>query len=298
MAETLTIAKCLHAAPQLAAVSDSPRLDIEILLAHILDKPRTYLSTWPEKALSTAQAQLFETFFQRRLNGEPIAHIVGLREFWSLPFFVDNTTLIPRPDTELLVEAALNIFAKDAPQQARSLLDLGTGTGAILLALAHEKQYWQCVGVDKSPAAVALAEKNRMHLQLTNAHILHSDWFARIASNRFDIIVSNPPYVDPADPHLQQGDVRFEPRTALVAENNGLADIEQITQQAPDYLLRGGWLLIEHGYDQGEPVRELFERKGFEQVQTLRDFGDNERVTLGQYLFPEQRPAKVIRDDE
>lgn len=282
MTETLTIADCLHAAPQLAAVSDSPRLDVEIFLAHILEKSRTYLFTWPEKTLTTAQAQSFETCFQRRLQGEPVAHIVGQREFWSLSFFVDNTTLIPRPDTELLVESALIIFSEDAPEQPRAVLDLGTGTGAILLALAHEKKHWNCVGVDKSPAAVALAEKNRVYLQVANAGILQSDWFASLGSNRFDIIVSNPPYIDPADPHLQQGDVRFEPATALVAGNNGLADIEWIAQHSPNYLLPDGWLLIEHGYDQGDAVRELFAGYGFAQVKTLRDFGDNERVTLGQ----------------
>src|SRR5690606_35975965 len=184
------------------------------------------------------------------------------------------------PDTELLVETALNIFTEDTPEQARSLLDLGTGTGAILLALAHEKKHWNCVGVDKSPTAVALAEKNRTHLQLANARILQSDWFASVDSSRFDIIVSNPPYIDPTDPHLQQGDVRFEPRAALVAENNGLADIEWIAQHSLNYLLPDGWLLIEHGYDQGEAVRKLFECYGFAQVKTLRDFGDNERVTL------------------
>lgn len=290
MTDMLTIAGCLQAAPQLAAVSDSPRLDVEILLGHILEKPRTYLFTWPEKALTAAQAQLFEISFQRRLNGEPVAHIIGQREFWSLPFFVDNTTLIPRPDTELLVEAALNLFVEDAPEQTRNLLDLGTGTGAILLALAHEKKHWQCVGVDKSAAAVALAEKNRTHLQLANACIQQSDWFASLGSDRFDVIVSNPPYIDPADPHLQQGDVRFEPLSALIAENHGLADIEWIAQQASNYLLPQGWLLVEHGYNQGEAVRNLFERYGYVQVKTLRDFGDNERVTLGQIALEANHP--------
>ena len=292
MTETLTIAGCLQAAPQLAAVSDSPRLDVEILLAHILEKSRTYLFTWPEKKLLPAQAKLFQEYFQRRLSGEPVAHIIGQREFWSLPFFVDNTTLIPRPDTELLVEATLNLFAEDAPEQTRKLLDLGTGTGAILLALAHEKKHWQCVGVDKSPAAVALAEKNRAHLQLANACIQQSDWFASLAYNRFDIIVSNPPYIDPADPHLQQGDVRFEPRSALVAENKGLADIEWIAQQAPHYLLSEGWLLVEHGYNQGAAVRDVFEYCGYVQVKTLRDYGDNERVTLGQVAIAHQHPGE------
>lgn len=282
---SLTIANCLQQFPQLADVSDSPRLDIEILLTHILQKNRTYLFTWPEQELTAEQTQIFNEFFARRLIGEPVAHIIGLREFWSLPLMVNNSTLIPRPDTELLVEATLGLFAEDDVNQTLRLLDLGTGTGAIVLALAHEKKSWQCVGVDKELAAVELAEKNRVQLNLANVKIHQSDWFAALASEApFDIIVSNPPYINPNDKHLSEGDVRFEPLSALIADNNGLADLEYIIAHAPQYLTESGWLLVEHGYDQGSAVRELFSVNHFDQVNTFRDFGGNERVTVGKKI--------------
>src|SRR4051812_20215987 len=251
-----TIANCLKQFSQLAGVSDSPRLDIEIFLTHILQKNRTYLFTWPDQELSAKQAQTFNEFFVRRLTGEPVAHIIGQREFWSLPIMVNNSTLIPRPDSELLVEATLGLFSEDETSQSRRLLDLGTGTGAIVLAIAHEKKSWRCVGVDRELAAVELAEKNRVYLDLQNVKIQQSDWFSALANETaFDVIVSNPPYIDPNDEHLSEGDVRFEPLSALVADNKGLADLEFIIAQAPHYLMSSGWLLVEHGYDQGEAVR-------------------------------------------
>lgn len=281
MSESLTIAVCLRLAQQLAAVSESPRLDIEILLAHILQKDRTFLFTWPETALTREQEDQFTAAFERRQGGEPVAHIIGQREFWSLPLFVNNTTLIPRPDTELLVETILNLFASDMHNQPRQVLDLGTGTGAIVLALAHEKKHWHCLGVDNQPDAVQLAQRNRDHLQLHNVTIRQSDWFTAVDQTDFDVIVSNPPYIAADDPHLQQGDVRFEPLSALVADNQGFRDIENIVQQAKHYLLPNGWLLIEHGYQQGLAVRRLFEQSGYAAIQTLSDLGGNERVTLG-----------------
>lgn len=278
----ITIANCLQKFPQLADVSDSPRLDIEIFLTYILQKNRTYLFTWPEQELTDEQTKVFNEFFARRLTGEPVAHIIGQREFWSLSLKVNNSTLIPRPDTELLVEATLGLFAEDEENKPRRLLDLGTGTGAIALALAHEKKIWQCVGVDKELAAIELAEKNRVQLNLHNVKIHQSDWFSALANEaRFDVILSNPPYIDPDDEHLREGDVRFEPLSALVAGNKGLADLELIIAQAPNYLTQNGWLLVEHGYDQGSAVRDLFTANHFDQVNTFRDFGGNERVTIG-----------------
>ena len=280
-----TIANCLQQFRQLADVSDSPRLDIEILLTHILQKNRTYLFTWPEKELTIEQTQTFHELFSRRLIGEPVAHIIGQREFWSLRLMVNNSTLIPRPDTELLVEAVLGLFADDPNNPSRRLLDLGTGTGAIVLALAHEKKLWRCVGVDKELAAVELAEKNRVQLKLHNVKIQQSDWFSALASETpFDIIVSNPPYIDPTDEHLKEGDVRFEPLSALIADNHGLADLEFIIAHAPQYLTSNGWLLVEHGHDQGAVVRDLFAGNHFDQVNTFRDFGGNERVTVGKKI--------------
>ena len=281
MSEAFTIASCIRMANQLAKVSDSPRLDVEILLAHVLQKDRTFLFTWPESALTVEQEDNFIALFDRRLRGEPVAHIIGQREFWSLPLFVNNTTLIPRPDTELVVETVLNLFASDMHNQPRHVLDLGTGTGAIVLALAHEKKYWHCVGVDNQPEAVLLAQKNCQHLHIQNVEIRQSDWFSAIEETDFDVIVSNPPYIAADDPHLQQGDVRFEPVSALVADNQGLRDIENIVQQARHYMRPNGWLLIEHGYQQGQTVRQLFEQSGYVAITTLRDLSDNERVTMG-----------------
>jgi release factor glutamine methyltransferase len=278
---SITVAQCLQRAGELESISDSARLDIELLLCHILQKNRTWLFTWPDKTLSPEQRELFNVFFQRRKSGEPIAHIIGRREFWSLPLAVNNSTLIPRPDTELLVETVLELFAQDESLHARQCLDLGTGTGAIVLALASEKSNWQLLGVDRSGGAVALAELNRQQLGFNHVAIAQSDWFAQIAEKKFDVIVSNPPYIDPQDPHLEQGDVRFEPRSALIADNHGLADIELIIRESTHYLASNGWLLLEHGYDQGEVVRGLLVQNGFEQVETRRDLGGNERVTLG-----------------
>lgn len=276
-----SITQCLQMSSELDAISDSARLDIELILCHILQKNRTWIFTWPDKTLTPDQQKIFDDFFQRRKNGEPVAHIIGQREFWSLTLSVNNSTLIPRPDTELLVETALELFASDSPAQQRNCLDLGTGTGAIVLALASEKPNWHLLGVDQSSTAVELAEKNRVAFGFGHVEILQSDWFSKIAAQEFDVIVSNPPYIDPQDPHLSQGDVRFEPHSALVADNHGLADIEWIVRESWDYLRSDGWLLLEHGYDQGDAVRTLLSRRGFVAVGTRRDFGGNERVSLG-----------------
>jgi release factor glutamine methyltransferase len=277
-----SIAYCLQQSSQLLWVSDTPRLDVEVILAHVLKKDRTYLFAYPEKMLDESQATLFASLFALRMSGQPIAHILGVREFWSLELAVNNSTLIPRPDTELLVETALHLFINDDAQTPRRLLDLGTGSGAIALALAHEKKSWVCVAVDKEMAAVALAERNRLQLKLNNVKVQLSDWFSALQNELpFDVIVSNPPYIDCADPHLTQGDLRFEPRSALVAANNGLADLAFIIAEADKSLAPGGWLLVEHGHHQGAAVRELFQQKYFKDIKTLRDLGGNERVTLG-----------------
>lgn len=271
------IAECLQRAGELADVSDSARLDVEVMLAHCLGKSRTWLYTWSDRELTAEELVRFESMLTRRLRGEPVAYIIGEREFWSLPLAVAPSTLIPRPDTERLVELTL---ALALPMQAR-VLDLGTGTGAIALALASERPDWQLLAVDMSAAAVALAETNRNRCQLSNVSVRQSNWFAAVTETGFAAIVSNPPYIDAADPHLGQGDVRFEPHTALIAADHGLADIRQIATESVGRLAVGGWLLVEHGYQQGEAVREIFRGAGFSQVRTERDYGDNERVTMG-----------------
>ena len=258
---------------------DSPtaRLDVELLLAAALGKNRSFLRTWPERIVGTEAAARFAGYLQRRRQGEPVAYILGQQGFWSLDLEVAPHTLIPRPDTELLVELALRCL----PQQQARVLDLGTGTGAIALALGRERTGWQVMAVDRVAEAVALAERNRARLGLGNVQVRESHWFSALQGQRFDLILSNPPYIRSHDPHLSEGDVRFEPASALVSGIDGLDDIRHIVAHAPEYLNTGGWLLLEHGYDQAAQVRALLEAEGFEQVESCTDLGGHERATLG-----------------
>ncbi len=274
---SLTIARALQCASQLVD-SDSPRLDLELLLCHLLDCGRTHLFMHPERELSAQQAADFDALLQRRLAGEPVAHLTGRRGFWTLDLEVSADTLIPRPDTETLVEQALELL----PNGDFRVADLGTGTGAIALALASERPQWSLLGCDLVPGAVALAQRNAARLGLTNADFVQGSWFEPLQGH-FAMIVSNPPYIDPADPHLGQGDVRFEPRSALVAEGAGLADIRHIAAGARTALEPGGWLLFEHGFDQGAAVRGLLDELGYGEIATMPDLGGRDRVTRGRY---------------
>lgn len=262
-----------------AQLPDSPsaRLDAELLLAAALGKPRSFLRTWPERVVDREVRERFEGWLVRRRAGEPVAYILGRQGFWSLDLEVAPHTLIPRPDTELLVETALQLL----PASPARVLDLGTGTGAIALALACERLSWQVSGVDRIPEAVALAERNRERLRLANVGFRQSHWFSALEGERFALIVGNPPYIPGSDPHLQQGDVRFEPKSALVAGADGLDDIRLIVAQAPRFLEPGGWLLLEHGYDQAAAVRDLLLGNGFSEVESRRDLGGHERISLG-----------------
>lgn len=264
-----------------AQLPDSPsaRLDAELLLAAALGKPRSFLRTWPERVVSREAHDLFDSFIARRLAGEPVAYILGRQGFWSLDLEVAPHTLIPRPDTELLVETALALL----PASPARVLDLGSGTGAIALAMACERLSWQVLGVDRIPEAVALAQRNRERLRLGNVDFKASHWFSALAGQRFALIVSNPPYIPGSDPHLIQGDVRFEPSSALVSGHDGLDDIRLIIAQAPDYLENGGWLMLEHGYDQADAVRDLLLSRGFTAVESRRDLGGHERISLGRW---------------
>jgi len=260
----------------LVAFSDTAKLDCKILLAFVLDKETSYLLTWPEKKLSETQFQAFMLLFNRRLKGEPIAYIIQEREFWSLPFYVSPATLIPRPDTELLVE---HILARHH-QSELTCLDLGTGTGAIALALASEQPTWNIDAIDFSYEAIALAKKNAQRLQLPNVKIYQSDWFSTVAQDKqFNIIVSNPPYIDENDEHLSEGDVRFEPLSALVASDNGYSDIKQIAKNSLKYLENKGALYFEHGFEQAEGVRKILMQLGYRNIETLQDYSGNDRVT-------------------
>jgi len=286
-----TIATALtHAQQQLLrADTDSARLDAEILLSTVLDCDRSYLYTWPQKELTSTQDDLFSTKLQRRISGEPVAYITGKKEFWSLMLEVNASTLIPRPETELLIAVALRKFSdKETTNNFIEVLDLGTGTGAIALALAKEMPAWQILACDVKPEVVHLAQHNVRALGIHNVTCVASDWFSHINNKTFDLIVSNPPYIDALDEHLLQGDVRFEPRTALVADKNGLADLERIIEQSIVYLKSAGWLMVEHGFTQGAAVRALFDRFAYSAIETFTDLAGKDRVTIGKKSFGEQ----------
>lgn len=263
--------------------SESPRRDAEILLGLVTGKARTFILAFGETQLSEAQLAELDALLARRAAGEPVAYLTGVREFWSLPLLVSPATLIPRPDTECVVEQALARL----PAEPCRILDLGTGTGAIALALASERPDCQVVAVDKVPDAVDLAQRNAARLNIANIDIRQSDWFSAVQGDRFQLIVSNPPYIDSEDEHLRQGDVRFEPLSALVASDAGLADIDYLIREARAFLEPGGWLVLEHGWQQGEAVRALFHQAGFLAVETSLDYGGNERLTMGQITSQE-----------
>lgn len=270
----------LRQAVQRLAQSESPKRDAEILLGFVTGKARTFILAFGETTLTPAQQADLEALLARRVRGEPVAHLVGEREFWSLPLRVSPATLIPRPDTECLVEHALTKL----PNTPCAILDLGTGTGAIALALASERPDCHVTALDVVPEAVALARSNAENLGIANVDVMHSHWFDTLDDQRFTLIVSNPPYIDENDPHLREGDVRFEPKSALVAENHGLADLQTLVRDSRRFLEPGGWLVLEHGWTQGENVRLLLREAGFTDVETSKDYGGNDRLTSGRYL--------------
>ncbi len=278
--------------------SSSAAIDAAVLLCHVLNKSRSYLLTWPDKMLSQQELHRFQAVLQRRIGGEPVAYITGEREFWSLPLMVSPATLIPRPDTERLVELALEKVQTAKPCH---ILDLGTGTGAIALAIASECPQHQVLGIDLQQQAKELAERNAQNLAIKNVRFMQGSWFEPLKAVcrsklhqetlkeiKFALIVSNPPYIEKNDPHLSTGDVRFEPVTALVAEEKGLADIKTIAAEAVNFLEPKGWLMFEHGFEQGRAVREVLSGAGYMNVLTEQDYGGNDRVTYGQFAGSRQ----------
>jgi release factor glutamine methyltransferase len=254
------------------------RIEAQCLLQHVLDVPRSYLLAHSEQVLNASQQAAYDSLLQRRLLGEPVAHVLGEREFFGLMFKVTPDTLIPRPETELLVELALQRI----PARGHfRVLDLGTGSGAIALSIAQSRPDAEVVAVDASEAALQVARGNARHLGIANVNILYSNWFSALAGQRYDLIVSNPPYVAAGDVHLSQGDVRFEPISALASGADGLDDIRRIIAGAGEFLAHGAWLLLEHGYDQADKVQTLFDQCGFAEVFSAKDMSGIERVSGG-----------------
>ena len=264
----------------LSPASDTARLDSEVLLAFILDKGRTFLRTWPEQTLTDPQQQQYHQLIERRKTGEPVAYIIGAKEFWSLKLSVTPDTLIPRPETELLVEQALQRIPANSQW---TILDAGTGTGAIALALASERPRCQIIATDISCANLQVARNNTVTNRINNVAFIAADWLNPVAADfQFDMVVSNPPYIVENDPHLAQGDVRFEPRRALTAGKTGLDDIKTIIQQAYDHLKPGGWILLEHGYHQADEVINLLKQQAFVSIQDMEDYAGQPRLALAQ----------------
>ncbi|MDD5214798.1 MAG: peptide chain release factor N(5)-glutamine methyltransferase [Methylococcales bacterium] len=274
-----TIQHSLNTATQnLATISESPRLDAEVLLAFVLGKNRSYLRAWNDKILNEQEILQFESLLSQRQQGVPIAYLTGTREFWSRDFFVSPDVLIPRPDTEILIEHCLEMIPQDLPFQ---ILDLGTGSGIIAITLACERPNAKIIAVDASESALKVAQKNAAFHNCQNIEFILSDWFSNVPQRKFDLIVSNPPYICENDEHLTQGDVRFEPKSALVAAENGLRDIFDITKNAKNYLTSNGQLLFEHGYNQAKDVQTILGNLGFVNVQTHHDLAGQPRITAG-----------------
>lgn len=270
-----------EASIQLAKSSDSALLDAEVILCHVLDKPRSHLRAWPEKQLSAAQQAQFSLLLNQRQQGTPVAYITGYKEFWSRDFKVSSDVLIPRPDTELLIELSLSLLAN---QPQANIIDLGTGSGIIAITLAAERPDIKVIASDYSLPALTIAKQNAKTHQTKSIQFIHSNWFADIPSSTFDLIISNPPYIDRDDIHLSQGDVRFEPDSALIAPDTGLKDIKDIADHSRHYLKTNGSLLIEHGYDQKQATQAVFSSLGYDNIKTHNDLSGNARVTTAQWI--------------
>jgi len=279
----MSIATTLREAAQrlqieLAMDSSLARFESEWLLGHVLARDRAWLFAHAVDALDAEQVRRFETLVERRCSGEPVAYLTGVRGFWSLDLEVDRATLIPRPETETLVQAVLDRLAAE---QSWSLADLGTGSGAIALALASERPGWIITATDFSDDALTVAKRNALRLGLEQVRFVHGRWYEALRNQCFDVLLSNPPYIAVDDPHLRQGDLRFEPASALVSGDDGLDDIRELVAGAAAHLNAGGWLMVEHGHEQGGDVADLFRRSGLVDVETLRDLEERDRVTVG-----------------
>ena len=270
-----------YAVQNISNTSPSANLDAQILLSYILNCNRAHLIAWPEKELSLQQIDSFQELIKQRQQGSPVAHLTGQREFWSLNFKVNNSTLIPRPETETLIEFILDKFGE---RKELTVLDMGTGTGAIAITLSSEKPDWKITASDISTAAITLAKENSIILNTKNITFLQSDWFTKIPQQTFDLIVSNPPYISIDDPHLAEGDIRFEPKSALTSGKTGMDDIDHLCLQAQNYLAKNGWLIVEHGYNQKSVVADCFTRNEYKNVSQRNDLAGHCRMTAGNKL--------------
>ncbi|MEI4220173.1 MAG: peptide chain release factor N(5)-glutamine methyltransferase [Candidatus Dasytiphilus stammeri] len=260
--------------------SNAAQRDAEILLEFVMEKPKSWLKAFDDAPIRSKELKKLNFFLNKRVQGYPIAYLIEEWEFWSLPLRMTPITFIPRADTETLVSQALLHITNNRMQ----ILDLGTGSGAIALAIACERSDCYILGVDYNQSCVLLAQYNAWKLGIKNAAFIYSNWFSNLSGKRFHIIVSNPPYIDKTDMHLKCGDLRFEPTKSLIAKNKGMGDLKKIISQSSNYLEAEGWLLVEHGYQQGEQVRKFMMINNFEHVRTYLDFYNNERVTSGQKL--------------
>jgi len=275
----LTIAQTLQQATEkLQATSDTARLDAEVLLACVLKKDRVHFLTWPEEPVSQITLKYYLELVERRVQGEPIAYLTGYQEFWTLKLKVTPDTLIPRPETEILVQEALILVREDISYE---IADLGSGSGAIALAIASERPRCRIRGIDQSDRAVQVATENATRLGLSNVTFQQGNWLTDFSDNSLDMVVSNPPYVADNDPHMSEGDVRFEPKSALLAGPEGLDTYEKILPEAKRCLKQNGWLLLEHGYDQQDKLLGLMQQYGFKESRGIRDYADLPRVVIG-----------------
>jgi len=269
-----------QSAAALQTISNSAMLDAEVLLCHSLQKNRSYLRTWPEKKLNLEQYTQFKSLLALRLQGTPIAYITGHREFWSRDFLVTPDVLIPRPDTETLIECCLHLIA---PEKEANLIDLGTGSGIIAIILSLECPLLTISASDSSATALKVAKENAINHHVSQINFIKSHWFEQIPPQHFDFIISNPPYIDQEDIHLTQGDLRFEPSSALIAANKGLQDIVTISEQSRKYLKKGGYLVFEHGYNQKRPVHHILSQYNYQNIHCVHDLSGHARVTYAQW---------------
>ncbi|MDE0733286.1 MAG: peptide chain release factor N(5)-glutamine methyltransferase [Gammaproteobacteria bacterium] len=280
---SLSISEALSESKQLAGYSDSSRLDAELFLAAALNCSREYIYTWPNDEVSRRQLNTYHSYLERRRGGEPVAYILGRQAFWDFDLTVNESVLIPRPETEQLVEWAIDLLSC-CSSDCVHIADLGTGSGAIALALASTNHFWQLSAVDVSEDALKVARMNAEELNLTNIDYIHASWCDGFTQDKFDLIVANPPYVAKGDPHLREGDLPFEPELALISDESGKADIRRIAQSSREFLKDDSWLLLEHGYDQKQEVEIILKSLGYKDIECRQDYAGIDRMTIGKWF--------------